>query len=189
MEPGGGNVVWRKKVMSTISRKCLILTAITILTLVYAGFVLVSRANENEGYQPTGAWAWTITSPMGSAPALVTLHQGGTVSVSTASMFKFGNFPPFGYSSPGHGVWERTGPRSFGGATLYMLYDGAGTQNGFMRACTALNFAGDPDHIEGLMSIEMCPGCTDPLSEDMSWTPAILVNVSGTRIQKVEGPE
>ena len=169
--------------MSTIRRKCLILPAIAILTLVYAGFVLVTSANENEGYQPAGAWAWTI---QGSSPALVTLHHGGTVSVSTASMFKFGYSPPFGYSSPGHGVWERTGPQSFGGITLYMLYDADGKQNGFMRACTDLNFAGDPDHIEGLMSIEMCPGCTDPLSENVSWTLPIMVNVSGTRIQKVE---
>ncbi len=168
--------------MSTVSRKCLILPAIAILALVYAGFVSVSSANE--GYQPAGAWAWTI---MGSAPALVTLHQGGTASVSTASMFQ----PGFGYSSPGHGVWERTGPRSFGGTTLYMLYNAAGIQNGFMRARTALNFAGDPDHIEGLMYIDKCTGCTDPLSENVIWTPLIpiLVNVSGTRIQRVEVPE
>lgn len=175
--------------MSTISRKCLILSAIASLTLVYAGFVSVSSANENEGYQPAGAWAWTITSMQGSSPALVTLHPGGTVSVSTASMFRFGYVAPFGYSSPGHGVWGRTGPKSFGGTTLYMLYDDTGIQNGFMRACTALNFAGDPDHIEGLMSIERCPGCTDPLSENGSWTSPTFVDVSGTRIQTVEVPE
>jgi hypothetical protein len=171
--------------MSTISRKCLILPAIAILALVHAGFVSVSSANENEGYQPAGAWAWTITSPMGSTPALVTLHQGGTVSVSTASMFQ----PGTGYYSPGHGVWERTGPRSFGGITLYMIYDKDGNQSGFMRARTALNFSYDPDHIEGLMYLDKCTGCTDPLSEDASWTPPISVNVSGTRIQRVEVPE
>jgi len=175
--------------MSTISRKCLVVPAIAILTLVYAGFVSGLSAKDNEGYQPAGAWAWTITSMQGSSPALVTLHQGGAVSVSTASMFSFGYSPPFGYSSPGHGVWERTGPQSFGGTTLYMLYDADGNQNGFMRACTALNFAGDPDYIEGLMSIERCLGCTDPLSENESWTPPILVDVSGTRIQIVEVPE
>jgi hypothetical protein len=157
------------------------------LARVFAGFVSVSSANENEGYQPAGAWAWTITSPMGSAPALVTLHQGGTVSVSTASMFKAG----FSYSSPGHGMWERTGPKSFGGMTLYMLYDDTGMQNGFMRARTALSFADDPDHIEGLMYIDYCNGCTDPLSDEVNWVPTtpILVNVSGTRIQRVEVPE
>lgn len=175
--------------MLTIGRKCLILPAIAILALVYAGFISVSSANENDGYQPAGAWAWTITSPMGSAPALVTLYQSGAVSVSTASMFSFPN-PP-GYSSPGHGVWEHTGPRSFGGITLYMLYDAYGDQIGFMRCRTALSFADDPDHIEGLMYIDYCIDCKDPLSEDTSWTPPIpiCVSVSGTRIQRVDVPE
>lgn len=174
--------------MSVISRRRLV-WAVAILALVYFGVVSHSAASENEGYRPAGAWAWTITSSQGSSPALVTLHQGGTVSVATASMFRLGYSPPFGYSSPGHGVWERTGPRSFGGTTLYMLYDDTGVQNGFMRACTGLSFADDPDHIEGLMSIEMCPGCTDPLSESANWTIPSFVTVSGTRIPKVEVPQ
>ena len=86
--------------MSTLNRKCLILPALAIFALAYAGFVSVSSAEENEGYQPAGAWAWTITSAQGSAPALVTLHHNGTVSVSAASMFN----PGKGYLSPGHGV-------------------------------------------------------------------------------------
>jgi len=170
--------------MSTISRKCLIVPAVAILALVYAGSV--SSAYQEEGYQPAGAWAWTITSAQGSAPALVTLHHNGTVSVSAASMFN----PGKGYLSPGHGVWERTGPMSFGGTTLYMRYDQYGSVAGFMRACTALQFAGDPDHIEGLMYVERCDGCTDPLGPDVIWKgPGIPVFVLGTRIQRVEVPE
>ena len=179
--------------MSHINWKCVILPAVAILSLVIAGSV--SSAYQEEGYQPGGAWGWTITSPMGSAPALVTLHQDGTVSVSSASMFNTG--PPVnGKLSPGHGVWERTGPKSFGGTTLYMLFDSTGTQIGFLRARTALSFAGDPDHIEGVMYLEnsscgagSLSGCEDPLSPDLVWTRGRFVQVTGIRIHRLEVPE
>jgi len=177
--------------MSNMNWKCLILPAVAILALVYAGSV--SSAHQGEGYQPAGAWGWTITSPTGSvAPALVTLHHNGTVSVSTASMFNTGDD---GKLSPGHGVWERTGPMTFGGTTLYMRFDFSGKLVGFLRARTALNFAGDPDHIEGVMYQENAScadslsGCEDPLSPDLVWTRGRFVQVSGTRIHTLEVPE
>jgi hypothetical protein len=176
--------------MSTINRKCLILPAVAILALVYAG--TVSNAHQEEGYQPAGAWGWTITSPLGSAPAFVTLHHNGTVSVSAASMF---NTSSGGKLSPGHGVWERTGPKSFGGTTLYMVFDPSGNLAGLLRARTALNFAGDPDHMEGVMYQENAScadspsGCADPLSPDLVWTNGRFVQVSGTRIYKLDVPE
>ena len=176
--------------MSNTNWKCLILPAVAILALVYAGSV--SSAQE-EGYQPAGAWGWTITSQTGVvAPALVTLHHNGTVSVSAASMFKTGDG---GTLSPGHGVWERTGPKSFGGTTLYMRFDSSGVLEGFLRARTALNFADDPDHTEGVMyqetasCVDSPSGCEDPLSPDLVWKNGRFAQVSGTRILRLEVPE
>ena len=173
--------------MSTLNRKCLILPAVAILALVYAGFVSVSSARQEEGYQPAGSWVWSISMGGVPSPAFVTLHSDGTVSVSSASMF----------NSPGHGAWVRTGPKSFGGTTLYMRHDASGNLLGFMRARTALHFVDDPDHIEGLIYVEIgqaCAppsGCPDPLSPDAIWTATTVtpVPLSGTRIHRVEIPE
>ncbi len=100
-----------------------------------------------------------------------------------------------GKSSPGHGVWERTGPKSFGGTSLYMRYNSDGKLVGFTRARTALHFVDDPDHIMGVMHVENgapCVGtppvCEDPLSPDTVWTGAPVL-ISGTRIHRVEVPE
>ncbi len=179
--------------MPNINWKYLILPAVAILALVYAGSV--SSAYQEEGYQPAGAWGWTITSSSTGAvqPALVTLHHNGTVSVSAASMFNTG--ASGGKLSPGHGVWERTGPKSFGGTTLYMVFDSSGALTGFLRARTALKFAADPDHMEGVMYQEnaLCAdspnGCEDPLSPDLVWTRGRFAQVTGTRIQRLEVPE
>jgi len=175
--------------MLTLNRRCLILPAVAILVLVYAGLVSVSSAHQAEGYQPAGAWAWSITSPNGTAPALVTFHRDGTVFVAQASV---------GKSSPGHGAWERTGPKSFGGTCLFMNFDSGGNFTGFMRTRSALRFVDDPDHIEGELYVELgvpCAidhvRCLDPLGPDATWT-LISVNplpISGTRIQRVEIPE
>ncbi len=180
--------------MSTRGRKCLIFAAVAILALVSAGSV--SRAYQQEGYQPAGAWAWTITPLTGgsSSPALVTLHHNGTVSVSAASMFNTGAKDNYGKLSLGHGVWERTGAMSFGGTTVYMHFDDAGILNGFLRASTALYFTTDPDHIAGTMYMEnaSCADdpslCGDPLSPDLVWTRGRYVDVSGTRSHRLEVP-
>jgi len=178
--------------MLTTKKRFLILPAVAILALVHAGLVSLSSANQGEGYQPAGSWVWSIySSPvMPPVPALVTLHSDGTGSVATASMFLT---PNGGKLSPGHGVWERTGPLSFGGTSLYMRYDSEGELVGFTRARTALYFVNDPDHIAGVMYVETgapCDeaGCQDPLSPDVVWTGRLL-DITGTRIHKVDVPD
>ncbi len=175
--------------MSTLNRKCLILPAVAILAVVYAGLVSISSANQGEGYQPAGAWVWSITTPNGTAPALVTFHSDGTVFVAPASV---------GKSSPGHGAWERTGPRSFGGTCLIMNFDSGGNFVGFQRTRSALHFVDDPDHIAGELYVDLgvpCAidhvRCLDPLGPDANWT-LISINphlISGTRIQRAEIPD
>lgn len=174
-------------------RKHLIFKAVAILGLVCAGLESVSNAGQGEGYQPAGSWAWSIESVRGAVPALVTLHKDGTVSISEGSMFLT---PNGGKKSPGHGVWERTGPLSFGGTSLSMRYDPNGKLLGFARTRTALYFMNDPNHIQGVMYVETgddCTdlGCPDPLSPDAIWSPlpGVPFAISGTRIQRVEVPE
>jgi hypothetical protein len=148
-------------------------------------------AGQDEGYQPAGAWAWTTSFGVGSAPALATFHKDGTVSVSDSLMFLTLNG---GKMSPLHGVWERTGPKSFGGTCLYMRFNASGTFVGFSRSHSALQFGDDPDHFEGVMVVENCAtGCTDPTSPAATWTPLGIMPpggfvVSAARIQRVEVP-
>jgi len=180
----------------------LLLGVIVVLT---APAVLVTRSDSiqdrqnNKGYEPTGSWVWSTSfGTPGSAPALATFHKEGTVTVSDAFMFLTFNG---GKMSPLHGVWERTGPKSFGGTSLWMSYNATGTLVRFARARSALHFVEDPDHIEGVMYIDLgspCAsppfGCPDPLSSEATWTPQPMMPpggfpVSATRIHRVEIPE
>jgi hypothetical protein len=162
-------------------------------------FVVGSNINQGEGYQIAGSWvSATHYGAPGSVPALLTVHKDRTFSVSDGLMFLG---PGGGKFSPLHGVWEHTGPKSLGGTALFMVYAPTGMLVGFGRARTALNFVDDPDHIEGLMYLEIGPpctsppfGCSDPLSPTATWTPISSMPpggfpVSATRIHRVEMPD
>jgi len=183
-----------------LNRRLLLLLAVIVLLAAPAGLVAGSNSNQGqaEGYQPAGSWVWwTSFGTPGSVPALVTYHTDGTLSGADGLMFLT---PDGGKISPIHGVWERTGPKGFGGASLYMLYNPAGTLVGFARARSALHFVDDPDHIEGVMFVDIglpCAsppfGCPDPVSPGATWTPHPMMPpggfpVSATRIHRVETP-
>jgi hypothetical protein len=65
----------------------------------------------------------------------------------------------------------------------------------------ALQFVDDPDHIEGVMYLDIGPpyasppfGCSDPVRHGATWTQLPIVppggfHVSATRIHRVEIPE
>jgi hypothetical protein len=150
--------------------------------------------------QPWGTWVWLTHTPSGAAlPALVTLHQDGTVAVSDTTMF--GGLPGSTMlSTPLSGVWERTGPHAIGGTSLYLVFDSATSLlAGFGRARTALEFpVGMADQFQGIMFVDFlaCPTpftCPDPQNTSAAWmafNPAVpSFAVSAKRLRRVEvGP-
>jgi hypothetical protein len=138
--------------------------------------------------QQWGTWVWQYGAA-GSGlqfPALVTFHQDGTLICSDSMMF--GGFPgsPF-KTSPIQGVWERTGAKSFGGTSLYFIFDP--TTGGVImygRARSSLHFEQDFDHIYGEMVAETLPIGEDPLDPDALWQPyPVAFLISGARLHRV----
>lgn len=147
--------------------------------------------------QPWGTWVWLTHLPGGPAvPALVTMHQDGTVAVSDTSMF--GGLPGSTVrATPLSGVWERTGPHSIGGTSVYLVFDA--TTNllvGFGRARVTLEFpAGSSDEFQGTMFLDFLAcaspfSCPDPVDPLAVWTPfnplSPSFTVSAKRLRRVE---
>jgi hypothetical protein len=83
------------------------------ILLTATGRALLADSNDSASQAgPVGTWAVQVTvrdcasnAPIGpSFNSLVTLHRGGTISESTASLA----FAP-GQRTPGHGIWTRQG--------------------------------------------------------------------------------
>lgn len=144
-----------------------------------------SHAQKN-GATPWGTWQLmadisSLTGIPGSTlSALVTIHQDGTVSVSDGPMF--GGVPgATEVSSPGNGIWTRTG-NTFTSTVLAFRYDkSTGILLGFSRSRTSLHFSDTFAQAEGMLWSEtlncaapvFCPNATDPLAV---WTPELNPN-------------
>jgi hypothetical protein len=81
-------------------------------------------------------------------------------------------------TTPFHGVWERIGPHTIGGTSLYLVYDASSSfLIGFGRVRSTLQFTpGDFDQFAGTMFVDFlaCPSpssCPDPQSASAAWTP------------------
>ena len=164
--------------------------------LLAAGSGIVS-AQDDEGYQPWGTWAWSTHRPSGGGfPALITYHKDGTLTGSDGLMYGI-NYPPASIStreSGLHGVWERTGPHSFRGTSYWMNFaTDTGNVVSWGRARSDLYFVeGDPDHFEGTMFMDVLPcptpfTCLDPVTTPFTSTVTVRA-VSATRIVRVEPP-
>jgi hypothetical protein len=150
---------------------------------------------QDDPYQPWGTWAWSTHRPAGGAfPALVTYNRDGTLTGADVLMNGI-TFPPAvnpTRMSPFHGVWERTGPHSFRGMSLWMQYDVSGNVTAWGRSRSDLHFVDDADHVEGRMWIDSLPcptpfTCPDPLTTE--WTSAVAIrDVSLTRMTRIEPP-
>jgi len=184
-------------------RKPAILVAVCIAIagvwlLAGAASTMAIAAQQDEGYQPWGTWAWSTHRPVvaggGTLPAIITYHRDGTLSGSDGIMYGI-DYPPAHNpkkESLLHGVWERTGPLSFRGTSLWLLFAENGNVIGWGRARSDLHFVGDPDHFEGTMYVDSLPcptpfTCPDPITSE--WTSPVTVRaVSGVRLSRVEPP-
>ena len=154
-------------------------------------------AQEEDGFQPWGTWAWATHRPSGGTfPALITYHKEGTLSGSDGLMYGI-SYPPASIStreSGLHGVWERTGPHSFRGTSYWMNFaPETGNVISWGRARSDLHFVeGDPDHLEGTMFVDVLPcptpfTCPDPVSTPVTSSVTVRA-VSATRVARVEPP-
>jgi hypothetical protein len=145
--------------------------------------------------QPWGTFVWLTHTPTGDLPSLLTLHQDGTVAVSSSNMFGGSSLSLGQRTTALQGVWAPTGPKTIGGTSLDLVFD-AGTNLliGFGRARTQLIFT-DFDHFEGTLFLDFlaCPTpstCPDPQDPSAAWTAAVpgvpSFSVSGRRLQRVE---
>jgi hypothetical protein len=165
--------------------------SILILAVAFGLFTGPGQDNalaEASGIQPWGTWVWHY-GPEGSGlpfPALVTFHQDGTLICSDSMMFGGFQVSPF-KTSPIQGVWERTGPKSFGGTSLYMIFvPTTGVAIMYGRARSSLHFGEDCDHIYGEMVAETLSILEDPLDPDASWEPyPVTFLISGARLHRV----
>lgn len=86
-------------------------------------------------------------------PALVTFHRGGTLS-------EFGTRSPSSVRSPGHGIWKRTGYRTFEYRAMFFQFDVNGLLNQTMDMRSNVTLAWQGDTFDG-------------------WSRLVLTDVSG----------
>jgi hypothetical protein len=188
--------------------RLVIATAVIVGAIVGGTRLVPAAAGQEDGMgQIAGSWVWRHhLGPVGSLTALVTFDKDGTVIGASGGMF--GN--PLGMSQearsakegPLHGAWERTGPSTFRGITLFERYDSAGIMVGFTRSRTEGRLL-DRDHFAGVSYLEVLDGCVappegplgcpDPLALDAEWVPFPMMPptgfaVTGTRIHPVPLP-
>ena len=144
-----------------------------------------------------GTWVWR-TGIGTTLPSLTTIHVDGTVSVSDGTMF--GGIRPNSTTrlTPLHGVWERTGWQSFGGTSLWLVFDATtGLLTSWGRVRVSAQMADDFNSFQGKAFVEYLAcstgtpvNCPDPLDPMATWVPITGappdgIPISGTRVERV----
>ena len=178
-----------------------IFVLLAAVVAVIAGACWFHAAAQEQTPQPWGTFIWWTTMGTGgeALPALLTLHQDGAVAVADSAMFGAQPGSP-SRISPLQGVWERTGPKTVGGSSLFLVFDAAGGLTAIARSRVSLQFSDDFREFRGMMSVDIAPCafgpvfCPDPTDTKTTWQPSSNmpptgVPVFGTRFQRVpQGP-
>ncbi len=149
--------------------------------IAFAGMLLLVASVQSASAQDAqgavlwgSSWAWRTITGSGSLPALVTYHKDGEITGSDLAMFGGTTNNPYRYT-PFSGTWERIGPNEFAGTSLFLRFDPATNKLvGIARARSQFTFAGDFNHIAGVMRLDVLPcptpaTCPDPLANDANW--------------------
>jgi len=126
---------------------CKMLAVTSVLFLAFAAFTPMLQAQDwdqingrDKVHDPTGAWLITAGNEQF---ALITFHRGGTVTEDVQGESAFDPAavnppnPPFNVqTSPQHGVWQKTGWKTFA-ATLVAIQAGVDTS---IEASTLFRF-------------------------------------------------
>jgi hypothetical protein len=155
------------------------LSVASLAAVVLAAVFLVppvSKADDSGSL--TGTWV-IFAEPMPGVrvPALHTYNSDGTIV--SADVLTFGGLPGVSVRiTPLHGVWDRTGRRSFTTTNLTLVYDAASSVLiGFGRARVSLTMdKHDTSRFSATSVVEFlaCPSpvaCPDPQSADAAWVP------------------
>lgn len=136
------------------------------------------------GNQVAGSYllSFTPSSPLASFQGLVTISSDGTAILTETTDFGFGNPAVFGFNSPTHGAWKKTGKREIGTRMLFFNYSDDGTPEVIVRVETTWTFERRYDDFDGPFSLEVFTLSQDPL--DPSETPVAVITgqMSGRRI-------
>jgi len=96
-------------------RKTWVTGAAAVLVMTSGGVALAHSGNSHDRKSLEGAWMVRVTlracdtnASLGSFLSLVSFHDGGTISETTTSAAL-----AIGQRSPGHGVWEFEGHRTY----------------------------------------------------------------------------
>lgn len=136
--------------------------AIVAGTVLSAGGLLAD-AGQQESWPPApstivGAWQVETTVRVNAAdcttaapvpvglnpfPGLSTFHAGGTVSET-------GSRSPPSRRSPGHGVWRRTGGKTYDARYTFQVFDTNGFQSNIMDVRSAITLSADGDSFTGV---------------------------------------
>jgi hypothetical protein len=153
-----------------------------MMTLALVAIVGASRADASAPERYTAATlagTWMLSTEIGpeaALPSFVTYAADGTLVYADALMFGGVELLPM-KAGPFFGVWERTGPRDFGGTSVGLLFDPTTNEVvAIARARSALHVAPGGAHASGTIFLEMAPcptpvSCPDPADPDVSWIP------------------
>jgi hypothetical protein len=178
-------------------KRLTVVMPLLLVSLAVAGALAsAATSGQEDGMgQIYGSWAWSTHIGSGTAlPSLATIDKDGTVHGVDSMMFANPLGAP-GKMSPFHGAWERTGPASIGGTSIWMRFDDAGMLKGFGRVRSALALGPDRNHLQGTMFLETLDcttpfSCPDPTDDSNTWTPygPGFFPVTATRILRVPPP-
>jgi hypothetical protein len=136
---------------------------------------------QSRGAQIVGSWYCLFdfspyAGPGTANPGLGTFYRDGNASYTPG--FMFGLFPDTPEAtSPSHGTWVNTGPRTFASTTMALRFDRVtGVLVGIARARTSFQFGDDFDQVQGTLLYEKvdCVApivCPDPMDPATVWTP------------------
>jgi len=93
-----------------------------------------------------GAWEVAVTFDAGGGEdILASYHRGGTMTLTG----------PSNLSSDAHGVWERTGPRTYSTRSVIFAYGPNGTLVGKVRATSEVEVSLDGNSYTGVFRAEV----------------------------------
>jgi len=114
-----------------------------------------SEAVESKAKRLEGTWQVQVTQQncqtgavLHTAPAILTFAQGGTL-VETTTMFSSSQ------RSPGHGIWEHTGGKTFKAVSKAFVFNPDGTWAGTQTLTQHIEFGDDADVFNSTATTEI----------------------------------
>jgi hypothetical protein len=139
---------------------CAVFTVLAAATvLLAAGSYWTGTGVPAPGETIWGTWYLAVDStpfgiPGGTLPALLSIHQDGTLTITDAG--DLGSSPFTTTDTAQQGIWVQTGNQTFETTTLFLRKDEvSGELEGWHRVRATLQFGTDRDHLAGFAEEEV----------------------------------